>query len=216
MGGLRAVIEKDLAHTLEGDYGMHVEMIDPDGVDRSLNTLGQPVMGRFIYDHAELSPDGMTVIVHAPVLTLRASTLTRIPQSGEHWIFRCPITVYNQAVLITFLLDPDRPIYDGKSLGILRIYLTTPTQSANQITAFSIGAHVGVIDQLAKTIHVSGTGSPVTALVPAFTLSAGAEVFVGLIPQTSTVTPNDFTAPVTYSVEGIDGTQKSYVVTVTP
>jgi parallel beta-helix repeat protein len=57
-------------------------------------------------------------------------------------------------------------------------------------------------------------GANATVLVATFAVSDGATVWVNGITQTSGVTANDFTDPVTYSVQAADGTTQSYTVTV--
>ena len=57
-------------------------------------------------------------------------------------------------------------------------------------------------------------GTNVTALVATFT-TTGAAVSVGVIPQVSGLTPNNFTSPLTYTVIAADASTQAYVVTVT-
>ncbi|HEY0192089.1 MAG TPA: hypothetical protein VGC42_13305 [Kofleriaceae bacterium] len=72
----------------------------------------------------------------------------------------------------------------------------------------------GVIDEANHTITVELTqGVPVTGLIATF-VTTGVDVQVGGVDQTSGVTANDFTAPVTYTVTADDGTTKNYVVTI--
>lgn len=92
----------------------------------------------------------------------------------------------------------------------------TPASSAKAITAFSIGTNVGTIDQAAKTIAVGlPSGTAVTALVATYT-TTGASVKVGTTAQTSGATPNNFTAPVIYTVIAADNTRVTYTVTAAP
>lgn len=88
---------------------------------------------------------------------------------------------------------------------------------AKAITAFSFTnpAAIGVIDEGAKTIAATVPfGTDVGALVAAFT-TTGSSVAVGTTPQASGVTPNNFTAPVIYTVTAEDLTIQTYAVTVT-
>jgi hypothetical protein len=86
--------------------------------------------------------------------------------------------------------------------------------SAKLITGFSLGAAIGTINEGLKTIAVTMQyGTDVTALVATFT-TTGANVKVSAAAQTSGTTPNDFTAPVTYTVTAADSTTVDYVVTV--
>jgi hypothetical protein len=58
-------------------------------------------------------------------------------------------------------------------------------------------------------------GTDVTNLVADFTVSNRATVTVGTTSQTSGVTANDFSEPVTYTVAAEDGSTRMYTVTVT-
>src|SRR5262249_42974193 len=57
-------------------------------------------------------------------------------------------------------------------------------------------------------------GTDVTALVATFQ-TTGISVKVGNKVQTSDITPNNFTTPVTYKVTAADNSIKNYTVTVT-
>ncbi|MBI5825195.1 MAG: hypothetical protein HZB18_14290 [Chloroflexi bacterium] len=57
-------------------------------------------------------------------------------------------------------------------------------------------------------------GTDVTALVAVFGTN-GFSVKVGATNQVSGTTPNDFTAPVTYTVTAVNGSTQNYIVTVT-
>jgi hypothetical protein len=83
------------------------------------------------------------------------------------------------------------------------------------ITAFSLAGAAGVVNEAAKTISVVvPSGTNVTALVATFTTN-GTSVKVGTVVQTSAVTANNFTNPVTYTVTAGDCTTVNYTVTVT-
>lgn len=92
----------------------------------------------------------------------------------------------------------------------------TPASSARSITAYSIGANAGTINQTDKTIAVAvPTGTVVTSLIATYT-TTGASVKVGTSAQTSGVTFNNFIGPVVYTVTAADNTRGNYTVTVTP
>ena len=130
MTSVRQLLERDLGVTLEGpDYGVPVTIIGPDGLDYSTTILGAPVNGRLIYDHAEINEQGLTLIVHAPCLTLRVSTLRRVPKANEHWEFKIPLTIGDFTTKASFFLDADRPPQDGGSMGIRRFYLMLGVQN---------------------------------------------------------------------------------------
>jgi len=91
------------------------------------------------------------------------------------------------------------------------------TSSAKTLYDFGFVAPsvTGTIDEAACTgaVIVPFT-TAVTGLV-AFFSTTGVQVKVGDTVQTSRITANDFTNPVTYSVVAADGTTQDYVVTVT-
>jgi hypothetical protein len=102
------------------------------------------------------------------------------------------------------------------------VTVTVALNPAKDITAFSflMAKNTGLTADVTGTI--TGTnialtvpnGTVVTALVATFT-TTGASVAVGTTAQTTDVTPNDFTNPVTYTVTAADSTTQDYVVTVT-
>ncbi|MBI5965985.1 MAG: S-layer homology domain-containing protein [Chloroflexi bacterium] len=93
--------------------------------------------------------------------------------------------------------------------------VTIAPNITKDITSFSFTspAATGVITgtNIAVTVPY---GTNVTALVATFTTN-GTSVVVGVTPQVSGVTPNDFTSPVIYTVTGLDASTKDYTVTVT-
>ena len=93
-------------------------------------------------------------------------------------------------------------------------------QNGKLITAFSFAALVpavsGTIDYDARTVSLTVPAlTNVTALVATFTLSSGAEAYLGAVAQVSGATANNFTNPVTYRIEAEDGTSYYWFVTVT-
>ena len=106
---------------------------------------------------------------------------------------------------------------DGTSVTY-SITVSVAAISAKAITTYSfVGfpGSAGIIDETAKTIAVTvPNGTDLTALIATFT-TTGASVMVGTTVQTSGVTPNNFTTPVTYIVTAADATTVTYSVTVT-
>ncbi|HNX59907.1 MAG TPA: hypothetical protein PKK43_12475, partial [Spirochaetota bacterium] len=94
--------------------------------------------------------------------------------------------------------------------------LNRKTGSSREITSFSFvsPASVGFIDETSKVISVAVPyGTAVTALVAEFSIT-GNTISVNGIPQISSVTPNDFTSPVVYTVTALDGSVSNYTVSV--
>jgi hypothetical protein len=102
--------------------------------------------------------------------------------------------------------------------GTTSTYLVTVTvasNSAKEITAYSLAGFTGTIDAPTRAIAVSmPRGSKVTAAVATFT-TTGTAVKVGTVTQINRVTANNFTSPVLYTVTAADGTTATYTVTVT-
>ncbi|AUR51782.1 hypothetical protein [Aquella oligotrophica] len=101
---------------------------------------------------------------------------------------------------------------DGSTKDYI-VTVTVASNSAKNIETFSLNGYAGVITgtNIAVTVPF---GTDVTALIATFSTS-GESVSIGSTIQTSTVTPNDFTNPVTYTVHAADRSTKNYIVTVT-
>ncbi len=92
MTPLRATIEGDLSDTLEGEFA------SVDESDTGLITLTDPttgavyadLRGRVQYDFKEVTPSGEMIVVRDPMITLRLSSLPRVPQAGEKWAITFP------------------------------------------------------------------------------------------------------------------------------
>lgn len=127
---LRETVESDLLESLEGDYWLPVVLIDPEGViyNTSANDPTKDLGGQVLYDSLESDMEsGMDLIVHKPVVTLRLSSLERVPLSGERWGVKIPITPSTTADLKTFLME--RPTEPQNSIGFIRLYLMEMDQS---------------------------------------------------------------------------------------
>lgn len=128
--GIRADIEEDLAETLEDsdDYGLPVVLIGPDGVvyDTSEND-DEDLYGQVLYDHISQDEDGNQIIDNRPVVTLRISSLARVPQNGEAWAVKIPVSPLADAELQTFVME--RAVEGGASIGFVRLYLRKAEQS---------------------------------------------------------------------------------------
>ena len=97
------------------------------------------------------------------------------------------------------------------------VTVTVAKNPAKAITAFGFSSPTiaGVIDEAhhAIAVNVPFGVYKITGLRAIFT-TTGASVKVGSTTQTSGVTANDFTSPVTYKVTAADATTQDYVVTV--
>jgi hypothetical protein len=125
MENLRAQIESDLHESLEGEWKMPVELTSPDGqVQRySLNNSSQLLGGQVLYYSRREDPEtGESIIINEPVVTLRISSLIRVPRAGENWYIKMPISPIEGALKERFVFTPTRSPEHGTDIGFIRIY----------------------------------------------------------------------------------------------
>lgn len=97
---------------------MPVTLTAPDG-ERYTGLTGQ-----VLYDIVRLNPDtGERITVSTPVVTLRRSSLPRVPQPGENWLVEIPESPLAGAPMVQKVTSGVRPPQGGASLGMIRIYL---------------------------------------------------------------------------------------------
>ena len=128
---LRERAESDLLKSLEGEYGLPVELISPDGevINTSANT-GEPLTGQDLYDTVVVNPEtGEDMIVNNPIVTLRRSSLSRVPVPGEKWAVKIPTSPSLTADLETFIIDPEHSPEGGRSIGFIKLHLIKAQQS---------------------------------------------------------------------------------------
>lgn len=105
-------------------------------------------------------------------------------------------------------------LYMVLALAVLATGCGSDASPAKAITAYSLAAVTGTIDETAKTISVAVPfGTNVSALVATFT-TTGTGVSVGTTAQVSGTTANNFTSPVQYTVSAADRSTAAYIVTV--
>jgi hypothetical protein len=119
-----ALAESDLAFTIEGDFAVPVTLIDPEGtfIEQSLN--GGRLRGKVRWARVAASADGVPFSVDAPALTLRRSSLPRIPQSHrEQWVVIMPSGPREDAPLEYWELDKGSSVEGGRTLGKITLPL---------------------------------------------------------------------------------------------
>lgn len=122
MVDLRKLSEEFLATSLEGDFSLPVEIQTPDGAV-------QTVRGQVLYDRTSEDPQtGETIYVTEPVVVVRRSSLDPIPEPGDRLVVRIPSLPREDADLETYLCF-DQSFRGGRSLGLVRFYLTKTEQS---------------------------------------------------------------------------------------
>jgi len=136
MTNLRERAESDLKKTLEKDFALPVTITSPDGVkqefsENSADPLNPDVLsGQILYSYVAVNPDtGEEIIVNNPIVSLRRSSLTRVPEAGETWLFEIPITPSTTAAKVPFIMDAGKSPENDDSIGYIRFYLTKAEQS---------------------------------------------------------------------------------------
>jgi hypothetical protein len=128
---LREQVESDLAVSLEGDWGLPVVLVEPDGttISTSLNS-GGILMGQVLYDTVGVNPDtGDAMVISNPIVTLRRTSLSRVPISGEKWLVKIPANPSLTAPVEDYVIDPSRAIEGGRTFGFVRLYLRRAKQA---------------------------------------------------------------------------------------
>jgi uncharacterized protein YjdB len=124
-------------------------------------------------------------------------------------------TVFSSISQITVVSEPEAV----RSIISFGFVAPSPDQTPVQegvspIAPRTIPVATGTIDQHTKTITVKvPAGTDVTKLVAAYT-TVGTNVYVGTAQQTSGVTRNDFSNPITYKVSGLSRDTTDYTVIV--
>jgi len=125
MENLRQAAEADLKDTLEGEWKMIVELTSPDGIvqTNSLNDPDELLGGQVLYFSKRLDPEtGEIIVVNNAVVTLRISSLLRVPAAGETWHIKMPISPVEGADMKSYVFSPDRSTESGSDIGFIRIY----------------------------------------------------------------------------------------------
>ena len=136
MDNLRERAESDLGITLEGQFGLPVELTGPDGIEYKTSANSPDpqnpldLMGQVLYTTVRVSLEtGEEVTVNKPVVALRRSSLARVPQDGENWFIKFPKDPSLTAELQNYIMSVDRSTEGGRSIGFIRLYPTKVIQS---------------------------------------------------------------------------------------
>lgn len=109
---------------------------------------------------------------------------------------------------------------EASGVKIYEVTVTTDGGSdANDFLTFSLAAQTGAatISTVNHTIAITvANGTNPAGLIPTFTVSPKVySVKIGVTPQISNVTANDYTNPVTYAIVAQNGDSQNWIVTVT-
>ena len=115
--------------------------------------------------------------------------------------------------------NPMAFVVTSQTGDVTKTYSTTISalpNTASDFLTFVLAGASGVIDTELATIAVETPfGTNLSSLAPTFTVSAQGTVFVGSSEQTSAVTLQDFSNPITYRVVAGDETYTDFVVSAT-
>jgi hypothetical protein len=123
---LRELAERDLSISLEGDWGATVALLSPAGVWQRyrVGSATELLRGQVLYDTVRMNPDnGERMVIPNPVVTLRRSSLVRVPVAGENWLVEIPTAPVAGAPVGQYVISPTRPPEGGSSIGFIRLYL---------------------------------------------------------------------------------------------
>ncbi len=100
---------------------------------------------------------------------------------------------------------------------VITIIEAIALSSAKDFLAFSFQEQTiePIIDKVNHAIFVEvELGTDLTNLAPTFTISFGASITLGGVPQLSGITANDFSSPVNYTITAQDGSSQDWVIRV--
>lgn len=130
---LRECVENDLSISLEGDWGLYVELINPDGEIINVNqNTGEKLKGQVLFGTLETNMEtGETLMIQNPNVSLRISSLADYPTKATYkngWFARIPLTPSLSAPLVTHKIA-EAPL-GGESIGFLTLFLEKAAQSS--------------------------------------------------------------------------------------
>lgn len=177
-------------------------------------------------------PGGTNVKALVPTFTItgtslmtnaQSSFLWSVPGSIPHRTFNIPVTIPVKQVSGKTVQDFTNPVqYDVIAADLSTSTYTVTVlkgEEAKKITSYKfVGLNpvvTGVVDEEKHMIKLEvPNGTDIKTLVPTFTTTEGGSVRVGNESQVSGMTAQDFTNPVTYTVEGPDSRTMNYDVIV--
>lgn len=132
MSNLREQMEADLEVVLEdyqNGFALPVILVAPNGVRQEFSANDPntprtiPLTGRVVYSRFDIdSATGVPCRIDNPIVTLRRSSLDRIPLAGELWSVQIPKEPRIDADLETYVTE--LPPRDGRSFGWIQLPLT--------------------------------------------------------------------------------------------
>jgi len=131
MVNVRQLVESDLKTTLESEFFLPVFLTDSaTGIKYTTNTNGEPLGGQVLNDSIKINPaTGEEILAKNPVVTLRRSTLVKVPVAGEKWSVEIPVSPDPLAAKKLYTIGEMRASDDGESIGYIRLYLEEASQA---------------------------------------------------------------------------------------
>lgn len=125
------VATNGLKRMLEGNFGIPIVLVAPDGTKISTDESGNTLKGQVLYDHDSIDPDtGDLTNTKEIRVTLRKSALSRVPLPGEVWKISIPTDTSDLTAFTTYLLNGDESPVDGGSAGFITLKPKQVIQSA--------------------------------------------------------------------------------------
>lgn len=128
---LRVKAAQDTKRLNVRDWGLLVELIDPDGNKYNTDAeTGEPLRAvQILYDTASIIPEtGSDMVVFVETVVLSTLSLARVPVAGEDWIIRIQKSPTDET-MVNYVISPTRAPEGGGSLELIRLYL----QAAQQV-----------------------------------------------------------------------------------
>lgn len=118
------IATKGLKTSMEGNFGLPVELIAPDGTEIKTNEIGGTLKGQILYDTEGIDPDtGELVVVGKTEVSLRRTALSQVPASGEKWLISIPVNPAFPTVLSDFMINTDQAMTGGQTMGFIKLQL---------------------------------------------------------------------------------------------
>lgn len=107
-------------------------LIGPEstGTRYETDVNGDQLVCQLLSGRTTLSPDsGEEMVVFEPVAIFHRSSLQRIPVDGETWVLIAALDPELPDVKTTMSQDTSKSIEGGRSLGVIRLYMSQVKQS---------------------------------------------------------------------------------------
>ena len=108
-------------------------LVSPDGVtyDKSANDPTADLVGQVLYDtvieNISQGDVGGSIVIQQPSVSIRRTSLTRVPVAGEKWEVKVPDKPLYAAPKESYIME--RAPEDGRSIGFINLFITKAQQS---------------------------------------------------------------------------------------